>query len=288
MKHRIDRSRVAGRPAALLLAATCLSPVAGSLPAHAQTLWTGGGSNNLFTTPANWTNGVPTGSTPGTFGASGQTTIDIAGTNAPGSTIPGLTFNAGAPAYTFVLGTGASSIISGAGIVNASANAPTLLINGGDTFNFGGNLNLSVGSLGNATVNVATQTASLTLGLGDGSPSAPTAGTANITSSGIVFFRNRSTAASATIDNSRSLTFVDSSTAGNATITNTDSLLFFELEHRRQRHHLQQRRICFIDQLRRFELGRQRDHRQQHGFFLPGTIDGRERHNHQQQQSGVR
>src|SRR5580692_6146373 len=98
-----------------------------SLPAYAQdATWLASPGTGDFNTGANWTPAtVPTGIA--SFGTSNTTGISTSAS----TTLGGLTFNAGASAYTFTLGSDLT--FSGAGIVNNSSNTQTLNI-GGQSF----------------------------------------------------------------------------------------------------------------------------------------------------------
>jgi autotransporter-associated beta strand protein len=171
-----------------LFAGTILSPVTIPRPAFGQdATWLATPANNVFANSANWSTGVvPAGTA--FFGASTQTSISAS--FIPVTSLGGMTFNAGAPAYTF----NGDFVFSGAGIVNNSSNAPT--------FN-----NASVGFL---SFN-----------------NAATAGNANIVNGvGITFFNDMSSAGSARIVNNGQIDFFGTATAANATITNNGFLLF--------------------------------------------------------------
>ncbi|TAJ31813.1 MAG: hypothetical protein EPO67_13055, partial [Reyranella sp.] len=128
------------RLAALLLAATALTPV----DALAQTTtWIGGTSN--FNDSANWSNGTPALGTVAAFGGTGATNIVTIGQ----SDTSGLTFNAGASAYTIT--TGGNFNIWDGGIVNNSGQTQT--INVGTAMTAGGTLTFNSSSAGNATIN---------------------------------------------------------------------------------------------------------------------------------------
>jgi hypothetical protein len=97
-------------------------------PAHAQNAtWLSNPGTNSFNTGTNWSTGaVPTGTA--RFGASNTTTI-LFQPFTP-TTIGTLQFDRGAPAYTFVTAPTlfTSIAITGTGIVNHSANAPTFVV----------------------------------------------------------------------------------------------------------------------------------------------------------------
>ena len=98
-----------------LLLATAMMPLA-----YGQNgTWLSSPGSSDFNTGSNWSSGtIPTGTA--TFGASSITTL----TQSNGITIGAFQFNAGAPAYTFNVGTSRIQF-TGAGIINNSSNAPT-------------------------------------------------------------------------------------------------------------------------------------------------------------------
>lgn len=166
-----------------LLAGTALALAA---PARAQDArWGAAPGSGNFDDAANWTPAVvPTGTA--LFGAS---TVTALSTN--NHTLGGLTFDAGASAYTI---TSTSFLtITGAGIVNNSGQTQTLVSSAFIFFRNGS-----------------------------------TAGDARIISDSFVMFRDASTAGDATIVNNSFVTFQDTSTAGNATITNNNAFVTFE------------------------------------------------------------
>ncbi|POR53195.1 outer membrane autotransporter protein [Bosea psychrotolerans] len=172
-----------------LLAGTSLGSAllcAGSAHAQDATWQLNPGSGN-FNAGANWTPAtVPIGTA--FFDATSQSAITI-GADA---TLGGFTFNASAPAYTITIDPAASVTFTGAGIVNNSGQAQTLVNRSFLTF----------------TNNSA-------------------AGNATIINNGTVQVLGSSTADNATITNNSNLQFSDSSTAGSARITNNNSLQFF-------------------------------------------------------------
>ena len=179
--HRARLHRIA----AAMLASTAL--VAAACPALAQdATWLLNPGSGDFKTAANWTPAtVPTGTA--FFGVSNTTALSFSSTTA---VVGGFTFNAGASAYTFTVGSGLG--FSGAGIV----------INGGSATIINNDL-------------VAFNATS-------------TAGSATITNNNnaFVLFNATSTAGNAIITNNSggtggTLSFNDTSTAGNATITGT-------------------------------------------------------------------
>ena len=173
----------------LFAAAAFASCLFGSVGvAHAvDATWDGPGAE--WTTGTNWSSGsVPNGTA--TFTGNVPTSLTISNN----TSINTIQFNAGAPAYQFTIEqpTSANFLITGTGIVNSSANAPTFIDNFYMDF-----LN------GSST------------------------GDANITnnSSGTLHFDNTSTAGNAIITNNSTLEFDGSSTAGNATITTNNVVL---------------------------------------------------------------
>ena len=138
--------------------------------------------------PTGRAEGAPNGTA--TFTGNVPTSLTISNN----TSINTIQFNAGAPAYQFTIEqpTSANFLITGTGIVNSSANAPTFIDNFYMDF-----LNGS------------------------------SAGNANITnnSSGTLHFDNTSTAGNAIITNNSTLEFDGSSTAGNATITTNNVVL---------------------------------------------------------------
>ncbi|WNJ89729.1 autotransporter domain-containing protein [Bosea sp. 685] len=163
-----------------LLAGTSLGSAllcAGSARAQDATWQLNPGSGE-FIAGANWTPAtVPTGTA--FFDATSQSLITVNATR----TLGGFTFNASAPAYTITINFPGGIIFAGAGIVNNSGQAQTLV-----------NQYL-VAFTGNSA-----------------------AGNATITNDGFLQFNDSSTAGDATITNNGTIVFFNSSTAGNATI----------------------------------------------------------------------
>jgi autotransporter-associated beta strand protein len=203
----------------LLLAGTCLSPVMGSPPVRAQTVWRATPDSGVFTQASNWSAGVPTSVTPGAFNTSNITNLNFAD-----ATVSSLIFNSGASAFTFTL-TNATAEITGAGVVNNAASHPTFVLNGNT---IGGNLTLDSGTFANSTLTL-NGNSTLTLGASGGS-AAPTLGTATVTSTGLISFNSAGTAGNAVINNNTfgEIDFNDSSTAGSATIHNNNGFVFFQ------------------------------------------------------------
>ena len=188
---RHDRNR---RAALLASVAFGVSLAAGSPAAAQDAGWRAAPVSGDFNAAVNWSPAtVPTGTA--FFGASNTTALSF---SAAITVVGGFTFNAGAPAYTFTIGSGRLLELTGAGVINNSSNAPTFLNSNALFFS-----------------------------------NASTAGNATITNSGDGFldFNDTSTAGSATITNggTSNLRFFGTSTAGNATITHSGSgfLQFF-------------------------------------------------------------
>ena len=197
---------------AALLASSALI----AAPAAAQdATWAGPGAN--WNSTANWTPAsVPTGTA--IFAGALPTSLTFSAATTGIGTIQ---FNAGAPAYTFTLSAGQTLTASGSGIVNNSANAPTV-----STFN--STINFQNGSTAaNTTFNLLSSALNFL--------NSSNAGTANIAMPndflpGAVTFKNTASAANATIPHNVGITilgggvfFMDASTAGNATIVNDPS-----------------------------------------------------------------
>ena len=178
------------RPAAAamgVLVAACF----GHSVARAQSTWAGPGAD--WNTNTNWSpQTVP--STTAIFAGAPPTTVTY---SAASTSIGTIQFNAGAPAYTFELGSANALTITGAGIINNSANAPTFT--GTGTFS------------GTITFQNASTAANASFAL----------------SQGLLSFENTSTAGTATITNTiggdarfpGTIEFHQNSSAGGATIT---------------------------------------------------------------------
>jgi uncharacterized protein with beta-barrel porin domain len=163
-----------------------------------------------FSTGSNWSSGsVPTGTA--SFGASSATSLGFSN----GAIIGSFQFNAGAPAYTFNVGS-SGVVFTGAGIVNSSSNAPTFtllspgLVSGELAFNGSGT------SAGNAVIVNNGGNAGSTVRFLNGA----TAGSATISNTAAASntrFLNSSLGDSTIISaNGGSVNIVDS-TSGNAT-----------------------------------------------------------------------
>ncbi|MBV9875162.1 MAG: autotransporter-associated beta strand repeat-containing protein, partial [Verrucomicrobia bacterium] len=175
-------------------------------PVDAQNAtWDTNPGSNAWGATTNWTpHTVPTGTA--TFGSSNTTSI-VVSSHEP---IGGIQFNAGAPAYSFDISSGASLNFNGSGIVNNSSNAPTFLVSGNVGLQFSG-----TSTAGNANITV-NNGAAMTFTQGS------MAGNANITvNGGQTVFSNTNPAGNASITvNAGGLTrFTSTSKAGNATIT---------------------------------------------------------------------
>ena len=186
------RSGAVRRRLAFLLASSALC--AGALPAIAQdATWLNAPGSTDFNTAANWSPAtVPTGTA--FFGASNVTALTFSALTV---SIGGLTFNSGAPAYSFTTGGLGANLtqsieITGAGIING----------------------------GNATITNYNQL---------GFINSASAGSATIvnTFNGVVGFNHNSTAGNATINNDGTLRIVDNATAGSATIDNTGQIQLY-------------------------------------------------------------
>ncbi|AOO80640.1 autotransporter domain-containing protein [Bosea vaviloviae] len=175
--------------------------------AHAQdATWQLNPGSGNFNAGANWTPAtVPTGTA--FFDATSQSAITIGAA----TTLGGFTFNASAPAYTITIDPAVNLTFAGAGIVNNSGQAQTLVNHWFLIF------------ANSSTAGSATITTNSFLQFNDSS----TAGTATITNTNSLQFSGSSTAGSASITNNSSLWFIGTSTAGSATITNNTSLRFF-------------------------------------------------------------
>ncbi|WP_244485563.1 autotransporter outer membrane beta-barrel domain-containing protein [Bradyrhizobium tropiciagri] len=200
---------VTGLPAAAQDATWSLNPTAGGpYPGMLD-----------FNSAANWTPAtVPTGTA--TFGVTNSSNVGFLEQN---TSVGGWTFNAGASAYTFNVGTYFGSQLltfNGAGIVSNGGSATI--------YNEGGFAAVSTTQFLNAsTAGSATIYNSGILLFSDSS----SAGTATIVADDLTQtatrFSNTSTAGNAAITNNWSLQFGDSSTAGNARILNNALLDFY-------------------------------------------------------------
>jgi autotransporter-associated beta strand protein len=180
IKDNSVSTRAVSRFAAPLLVALSF----GATAAHAEdATWNLSPVSNDYNTPTNWTPAAapigPSGTA--TFANSSITSL----TFSTGTTVDSFQFNPGAPAYTFGLN-GHFLEFTGNGIVNDSANAPTINAFGMLQFD-------NTATAGNAIIN---NTPGSTIFTGFS-----TAGTATITNSGggLLSFTDFSNAASATI-----------------------------------------------------------------------------------------
>jgi autotransporter-associated beta strand protein len=197
--------------------ATTAMALLAAMPAHAQdATWGSFPFTSLFSDPNNWTTGtVPTGTA--FFGA---TTVADLTVPVP-TVVGGWTFNAGSPAYTFLVGPSAPLTFNGAGIV-INAGSATITNQGASAVTFSGTstagsaiININQGGSANAVTFSGTSTA----------------GNASINNQGSLFFVNDATAGNATITNNMgAIVFRDSSKGNNATIRNqAGSVTFLEL-----------------------------------------------------------
>jgi outer membrane autotransporter protein len=189
---------------AALLAVTCLSP----LGAAAQTTWQG--ITSTYSTPGNWSAGVPSSTGTGIFTNTG--TPAVTGVGGGGvSDVGTWQFRSGAPAYTFAVSNDFTFNVGG--IVNNSAQAPAITIGNSGRISFANS-----SGAGDATfTNNAGFAPTTGLAFNDSS----TAGTATIINNGPMFFRNSSTANIANITNNGLLIFSENSSAGSAVIVNS-------------------------------------------------------------------
>jgi outer membrane autotransporter protein len=208
-------ARRSGSLAAALLATSFLTSIA-----HAQdATWSTSPGTNDWNTSGNWSPAtVPTGIA--SFGSSVTTSLVF---SAASTSIGTIQFNSGAPAYTFTIPhvIAAKNLnLTGTGIVNNSANAPTFVLNIGGTINF-----LNSSTAANAHVQMFLGSLSF--------QNTSTAGNAVVTMSdsfhpGFITFKNSSSAGNASFTLSETsgaqipaeLVFLDTSTAANATIVN--------------------------------------------------------------------
>lgn len=205
-----------------LLAA--LSIFLSALPAFSQT-WVSVPSSGDWDTAANWTPAtVPALATDtAVFNTSSTTAVTL---NA-GHLLDGITFNGGASSY--LITNTVSLYLEGAGFVNNSGAAQTVLNNGSMFFEFSS----SAGSVSLITKNSLSFLNDSTAGSGYLENSAnlyfsnnASAGSAAITNSGTLWFQNDSTAGTAVINDSGGIVFFHDSSAANAAITNTATLYF--------------------------------------------------------------
>jgi outer membrane autotransporter protein len=181
--------------------------------------WTAGAGTGNFNNNGNWFPAtVPIDTA--FFGASATTAL----TFSANTTIGGWTFNAGAPAYTFI--NNQAVTFNGAGIIGSPA--ITNIITG--FLNFTGNSTAGSAAITangplNFNLNSTAGNAIITNNFDMNFNNHSTAGGATITSNNTLFFNENSTAGNATITNNDLVHFVDNSTAGNAAITNGSGAL---------------------------------------------------------------
>ncbi|WP_164935719.1 autotransporter outer membrane beta-barrel domain-containing protein [Bradyrhizobium guangzhouense] len=183
--------------------------------------WLANPGSAEWTTATNWTPAaVPTGTA--IFGPSSISSLTVAGDSSIGT----LQFNAGAPAYSVLLGAGVSLTITGSGILNNSSFAPTITLGGAGPFG-PGLINFTNASIagnailaGNAIFFDRSNAANATINGGATFIGSSSAGAATI--NGGADFNDDSSAGNAhlAILNGRASVFLDRSTAGDAVITN--------------------------------------------------------------------
>ena len=177
-------------------------------PAAAQNAtWLLNPGSGDFNAAANWTPATVPADT-AFFDVSNSTSLSF---SQIGAAVGGFTFNAGAPAYTFLIsGVSTDFRFTGAGVINNSSNSPVFQ-------NFGSLNFLNASTAGNANI---TNNAFLTFN------DTSNAGNANITNNFLLDFRDTSTAGNATITNNDILNFFNTSTAGSVSLTNGGILQF--------------------------------------------------------------
>src|SRR5262249_26276973 len=195
---------------AYLLATTAAAALLAATSAHATDgTWQGPGAE--WTTGTNWSSTPTVPNNTATFTNNGAPT---AVTISASTSINTMVFAPGAPAYSFTLGGSTAFTIAGAGIVNASSNAPNFFVGPISTLSFTNN-----STAGNAVITNAGNYSAVTSFF-----NSSTAGNATIinTNLGFTSFNDTSTAGNATItsDSRGFLAFLGSATAGNANITN--------------------------------------------------------------------
>lgn len=176
--------------------------------------WAGPGSE--WTTSTNWSSNPTVPDNTATFtNNSAPTSLTIS--NSPFvTTINEMLFTATAPAYSYAVNS--TFHITGTGIVNNSAFAPTFSING-SSIRFE-----STSTAANAIIN-NNNTGILAFDFNS------TAGSATINNLSTIFFSSFATAGNATINQgpAGTLNFFDLTTGGNATITNGGTVVFNDL-----------------------------------------------------------
>lgn len=198
-----DRRKPTKRLQALLAGASAiailLAASAGTASAQDGTWETTPGSGD-YNTGTNWDTGtVPGSGDTASFGVSNTTALTFSATD---TVVGGLTFEAGASAYTFTVPRFRSLEFDGDGVEVIGGSAAIILSGG-----LGGDSDPNAVTFLNSS----------------------TAGTATITVNPLssVYFRNDSSAAGATISNGSSVQFLDDSTAGTSTILNQGGVLAF-------------------------------------------------------------
>ena len=191
---------------AVLLAGTCLTPMA----ALAQSTNNWIGTTPVYGTSTNWQNGTtPLASETAVFSTLGTArSLGIA----PGTSIGGWQFSAGAPAYTFSIQNTYQFLTTG--IVNSSSTAPVITVTATGDLTFSN----STGA-GNATIRNAVAGAKTTF---KDSASAGTASLGNLIAGTSLIFQDTASAGSATITNTNgTVSFTGSASAGSASITSS-------------------------------------------------------------------
>jgi autotransporter-associated beta strand protein len=213
-----DLGRIAGgyshtRRGFVLIASAGLGALATLAPEAARaTDGTWQGPTAEWTTGTNWSSSPTVPDNTATFTNNGApTSVNISAS----TSINTIVFAPGAPAYSFTLGSSTAFTIAGAGIVNASSNAPNFFVGPVSTLSF-----INSSTAGNAVItNNASGFSAVTTFF-----NSSTAGNATIinTNLGFTSFNDTSTAGNATITSSARgfLAFLGSATAGNANITN--------------------------------------------------------------------
>ena len=184
---------------------------AGAARAQTNGTWLLNPPGSDYNNGSNWTsNTVPDSGGTATFGDTTIRTINISSGVSPA----GFTFNSGAASYTFILGSSVQLTLTGAGVVNNSANTQTFDLSAGGLIDFSNSANA-----GNAHFIVDGSGAQLTFN----DQSSAGSGTYTVTNGGFLCFCNSATAGSATITLSGSgsqLQLNDGTSLGTATVTN--------------------------------------------------------------------
>jgi autotransporter-associated beta strand protein len=212
----MNRSTLASRFAALLLASTCLAGIAmAGRDAHAvDGVWSGPGAE--WTTGTNWSSTPTVPDNTATFTGNGAPTSVTISNNASINTMQ---FSAAAPAYMFSLSN--ANLVINSGIANGSSFAPTITNTQEAATVFANGSSAANASIFNNQLGFTQFFNS------------SSAGTATIVNDGVLVstnnfggttnFNDTSTAASATIlnRNNGQTAFFQASTAGSATIVNS-------------------------------------------------------------------